>query len=342
MPLLPDDVADFVALTLPNFKRMQWTDISTQFPEYISSRILDSKSVQERGGTRIEFKLKVVMGDRARPTGLFAQDFTGVEDLAATGYVEWAMQTCNWSYDELEPIFQSDRETIIDELKMRENDCLSQLAELNERYMWSSPASVGNGEPLGIPYWIQKDATTTVDGDFNGGNPAAGNAANISVTTYPRWKNWTFGYTNVNTDDLVRKVKRAMRHTNFVAPVPHPELGFGKSMREIYTVEDVIEPLERLAETRNDNLGTDVAKYMNQVTIAGVPMRLVWYLNDNDTSDPLYGVDWSVIRPFVRKGVNMKRKEKQSPTQRNVRTVHYDTAMNYCCYDRRKLWVGSK
>lgn len=343
MPLLPDDVDDFVTATLANFKKRKWTDISTQFPEYISSRILNEKTVQESGGPYIEFKIKNVLGDRAHPTGLFAQDDTGVEDLLTTARVEWTMQTCNWSYDVLEPIFQSDRETIIDVLKVRENDAMTAMVELNERYLWGAPSSTSESVPFGVPFWIQKDATTTPDGDFNGGNPSGftSGAAGVSSTTNLNWKNWTAGYTNVNTDDLVKKVKRAMRHTNFKAPVPHPELSYG-GMREIYTVEDVIEPLERLAETRNDNLGSDVARYMDSVTIAGVPLRMVWYLQANDTSDPLYGVNWSVFRPFVRRGINMRKTVKSAPAQRNVRSVHYDTAMNYCCYDRRKQWVISK
>lgn len=346
MPLLPDDVDDFVNLTLANFKKRKWTDISTEFPEYISTRVLKSKMVQESGGPRIEFKVKNVTEERAFDTGLFAQDQTGVTDLSTTGYVNWAMQTCNWSYDVLESIFQSDRETIIDTLKMRENSAMTSLVELNERYMWTAPASSSEDRPLGIPFWIQKDATTSPEGDFNGGNPSGftSGAANIDSTAANNsgWRNWTAGYTNVNTDDLVRKIKRALRRTRFMAPVPHPELGFGATMKELYTVEDVVEPLERLAETRNDNLGSDVAKFMNQVTIGGVPMTIVWYLSYNDTSDPVYGVDWSVIRPFSRRGINMRKTVKASPTQRNVRTIHYDTAMNYCCVDRRKLWVISK
>ena len=346
MPLLPDDVDDFVNLTLANFKKRAWTDISTEFPEYISTKILNKKMVQESGGPYIEFKVKNVTEERAFDTGLYAQDQTGVTDLSTTGRVEWSMQTCNWSYDVLEPLFQSDRETIIDMLKMRENSAMTSLVEFNERYMWTSPASSAETRPLGIPFWIQKDSTTTPDGDFNGGNPSgfSSGAAGIDSTAANNsgWKNWAGGYTNVNTDDLVRKVKRALRHTRFEAPVPHPELGFGSSMKEIYTVEDVVEALERLAETRNDNLGTDVARYMNRVTIGGVPLNIVWYLSYNDTTDPLYGVDWGVMRPFVRRGINMRKTVKNSPTQRNVRTVHYDTAMNYVCYDRRKLWVLSK
>jgi hypothetical protein len=192
---------------------------------------------------------------------------------------------------------------------------------------------------------MQKDASTTPEGGFNGGNPTgfSSGAAGVSSTTYPRWRNWTFGYSQVTTDDLVRKVKKALAFTHFQAPVPHPELGFGKSDYTIYTTYRVQEPLERLAESRNDNLGKDVARYMNSVTIGGVPVKWVPYLEANDTSDPLYGVNWKVFRPFVKKGANMRRNPpKPAARQHTVREVHIDNWMNYICYNRRMLFVGSQ
>ena len=78
----------------------------------------------------------------------------------------------------------------------------------------------------GIPFWLQKDATTNVNGGFEGGNPAgfSGGAGGIDSDAYPRWRNWTFGYTNVTVDDLVKKVKKALTFTHFMPPVQHPNL----------------------------------------------------------------------------------------------------------------------
>jgi hypothetical protein len=344
MALRPDQIDDFVNLTLSNFKRSEWTDISLEYPEYIASRVITKKKVQERGGPDIRFKVQVRNAGLARNTGLYAKDVTGVEDLTTEGVVTWTKQTVNWSYDIDEPLFQSDRETIISEMLMREHSCHNDMAELNEENLWGSPSSNTDSRPTGIPFWIQKDASTTPGGAFNGGNPTGwdGGAAGISSTTYPRWKNWTFGYTSVAPDDLVVKVKKSLYKTKFKAPHPHPELGFGKSDHSIFTVYDVREPLERLAESRNDNLGKDVAKYINDVLIGGVPVEAVHYLDANDSDNPLYGVNWKVLRPYVKKGANMRRTKKNAPFQHTVREVHYDTWMNWICYNRRMLWCGSK
>lgn len=345
--LTPDQVDDFVTLTLSLFKKGSWTDLSLEHVEYVFSRIIREKSVTERGGKDLSFRLKTRNTGNFRNTGLFASDIAKIEDVMIEAAVPWAKQTTNWSYDIDEDLFQSDPETIINELQIREHDAMSDFAEGQEENLWSSPTNPQDKRPMGIPFWLQKNPTTDPEGGLHGGNPSgfASGCAGVDSNLYPRWKNWTFGYSRVNRDDLVRKIKRALAFTHFIPPVPHPTLGFGEAKHTIYTTYRVQEPLERLAETRNDNLGNDLAKYINQVTVGGCPLTWVPYLNANDTSDPLYGINWSVLRPFNKKGCNMRRtKPMPAPghTQHTVRTVHVDHWMNYICYDRRKCWVGSK
>jgi hypothetical protein len=347
MALLPHQIDDFVNLTLDNFKKVKWTDLSLEHQEYVSAQLITDKNVVEAGGPYVNFKLKTRNTGNARKTGLYAQDITNVEDVTISAQVPWAMQTTNFSYDINEDLFQSDRETIIREMVIRDHDAMSDMAELIEECFWSAPTGTSDAQtPMGVPFWLQKDATTTPGGGFNGGNPSGftSGCAGVSSTTYPRWRNWTFGYTNVTTDDMVTKVKKSLAFTNFQAPVPHPELGFGgKTDYAIYTTYRVTEPLERLAESRNDNLGSDVARYVNAVTIGGVPVKWVPYLEANDTSDPLYGINWKVFRPFTKKGLSMRRNPpKQAARQHTVREVHIDNALNFICLNRRMTFVGSK
>jgi hypothetical protein len=346
MSLTPSDMDDLVVATLPLYKRRTLTDIALDLPEYASARILTQKNVIERGGERINFKVKTRNTGLARNTGILSEDVTGIEDVLVSASVPWTKQTVNWSYSVDEPEFQSDEETIIDILRVRDQDAQSDMAELNEENLWSAPTSTSDNRPMGIPFWLQKDTNTAAnDGTMNGRDPSGftGGRGGISSTTYAKWRNWTFRYAAYTTDDLVRKVKRSLVFTKFVNPVPMiKETGYGPMQREIYTTYRVIEPLERLAELRNENHGSDLAKYMGQVTIGGVPLRLAHYLESNDTNDPLYGVDWGVFRPFVRKGANMRRMGPVAmPKQHDGKTVHYDTWMNYCCYNLRKCWVGS-
>jgi hypothetical protein len=342
MALTPDQVDDFVTLTLQYFKKYKWTDLSVDYQEYISATLIDEKKVVEEGGPQISFRIKTKNTGTARNTGMFAQDVTKVEDVMISAQVPWAMQTVNFSYDIYEDLFQSDRETIIKELQIRDHDAMTDMAELNEINLWSQPASTSDTRPMGIPYWIVKNVTN-MEGGFTGGDPTAGPAAGVSSTTYPRWRNWAFKYVQVSTDDLIRKLKKALAFTNFKAPVPHPELGYGKSDYQILTTYRTAEPMERIAESRNDNLGSDLAKYQATVTVGGVPVKWVPYLEANDTSDPVYGINWRVFRPYVKRGANMRRNApKEAAKQHTVREVHIDNWCNFICYNRRLQFVGSK
>lgn len=342
MHLTHDQLLDFVALTINNIKRRAFTDISLDLPEYIVPRILKNHLKSEQGGAFIEIKVKYRNLGNARHSGLYAESVTGVRNLMTTGYLPWRKQEASMSYDIDEEVFQTDRETIISEMVTRTHAMECDMVELDEDDFWQMPIDTTDDAPHGVPYWIKKDSTTT--GGFTGGNPTGHPAgcAGISSTTFTNWKNYAFGYQSVSPGDFVKKVKRAIRRTRFKAPVPFPELKWGDSKREIFTCENVIDELERLAESRNDNHGNDVVRYMNQVVIAGIPVTEVPWLTNNDNSDPAYGVDFSVFRPYGRRNRFMRRsKPMPAPKQPTVRDVFLHCWKNYGCINRRKLWVGS-
>lgn len=342
--LTPTGIDDLVNLTLEkHFKKKVWVDISNPYTDYIVPRFLNKK-LTVSGGTDIRFTLQYQNTGNAQLTGLFAQDVTGVKDLSVQGVVPWSHITGNWSYDVGEPDFQGgDDTTIVSAIAMREHSCENDEVNLMEGHLWTNPSGTSDTAPRGIPHWLVKDASTTPEGAFNGGNPTnfSGGAAGIDSSTYSAWKNWAFGYTQATTNDLVRKIKKSLYKTKFMAPSPYAQHDFGKMDCQIFTTYAVREPLERLAESRNDNLGSDVAKYINQVVVAGCPLSAVPYLDDNDSSNPVYGVNFQHFRMYVCKGWDRRRTRKDAPLQRNVKQTHYDTKMGYVCNNRRAQWVGS-
>jgi len=354
-PLLPDKLSDFVELTINNFKRRTWTDISLDLQKYVvASRLFQRHKVKERGGPKIDFKVQTTNTGTAKNTAMYAIDATLRKDLMTNGTESWTKQTVNYSYDIDEPYFQTDLETIVRELQVLEHSAYNDMFELHEENLWTAPASTTQDPrvPSGVPYWIIKDATTTPAGAFSGGNPAGNSsgAGNISTTTYPNWDNWTWGYTGsassptVTRDEFVERARKACEFTYFKAPHAFSETstGFGEMDTACYTTWRVLTLLEKLLEGRNDNLGADLNKFRGSVLLKGNPVDWVPYLETNDTSDPFYGINWRYFSPYVRRGKDWFRHPiKQSAHQHSVKEVHIDTWMNYICYNRRRQFVGS-
>ena len=345
MYLTPDELLDLTTLTLNKIKRRVYSDFSMEYAEYIAPRIFKQYLINEMGGPNIEFKVKYRNLGNAHHSGLWAEGRTGVRNIMTTGTMPWRKQESSMSYDVDEEIFQTDQETIVSEMVTRVHAMECDMVDLDEDDMWQAPTGTDDDRPAGIPYWIVKDADTTPTGGFNGGNPSgfSSGCANINSSTYTSYKNYTAGYDSVSPTNLIRRMKKAMRATRFKVPVPFAELKYGESKLEGFTTEPVIDEMERMAEGRNDNLGTDLARYMNQVVVNGVPITEVPWLTANDASDPVYGINFGYLRPYGRKGRYMRRtKPMPAPRQPTVRDVFLHSWMNWCCFDRRRQWVISK
>jgi hypothetical protein len=337
------NVADFTASVIHNYERGRWTDISYDLPDYVSTRMIREHMVYDEGGDTLVWDVQTDYNDSFRPTGMYDPDNVTVGDSLVQASVPWRFYTANYSYDLRLSTFQSSRETIINFVVLKEHEMRTSIAVGLERETWYSPTSTSDNRVNGIPYYIVKN-TAVPGGALNGGAPSGHTTvANISPTDYDQWRNWAGQYTDPTIDDLVSKVKKAMAYTEFETPHPHPELGYSKSMVGFYTVYPVVDAFERLAETRNDRLGSDLAKYRGQVTLAGVPITHVFYLTANDSDEPFYGINWRYLRPFSKKGEWMRLTgPKEAPNQHNVRNVFVDIAWNWKCANRRTQFVISK
>jgi hypothetical protein len=344
MPLLPDQLDDFVALTRPKHtKKNFWQDISLELQNYCFADLIHPDAVNEAATDSINFPLQVANTGTAKNTEMFAPDTTLVKDLAIKGKVVWTKQTVNWSYDVDEPEFQTDDfHTIVGVLHMREHSMWNDFFELMEENLWTAPASSSATprRPNGIPYYIVKNATT----GFNGGAPTGHTTvADINPSTYTKWKNYTALYTDVTRLDFVKKARRASWETKFKPPHQYKELttgkGKGKNPYGYYTTQSVVEKLEELLDTRNDNLGADLHKYMGAVMIGGNPVHAVAYLEVNDPN-VFYGINWKKFSYYTHKNRNTHQyKPHQNADSHTVRNVFMDNWGQFVCTDRRSQFV---
>lgn len=346
MPLMLTEIDDFVNLTQSKFKRDKWVDLSHEYPSYVATRLIAERGVTEDGGKDITWIINKNTNGNAQTTGLFRQVTINVGDGTAQATAPWRFQITGYGYDQRQNIFQSSRERIVKWLKMEDIRARGDMVKLMENLFWGAPSGSSDEDNLwGVTYWVTKDATTTPNGAFNGGAPTGHTTvAGLSPTTLTTWRNWAAGYSQPSTEDLIKKIKRAMVNTEFEPPVPTPELGFGKADRCMYAEYDnVIEPLERLAEQRNQNLGSDLAMYMGEVTVGRVPIKKSFWLQNNDTTYPVYGLDFGQFRPVIQEDLNMVRLPVEAvPGQPHGRRVLRSNAMNWICYNRRAQFVVSK
>ena len=244
------------------------------------------------------------------------------------------------SYMVIHQLMSMNREParIVDFVKQQRIMALISLAELMEQNFWGAPSATDQLTPLGIPYWIVKNATK----GFNGGNLSGyTSVANLSNATYPNWANWTAPYTNVSKDDFIRAVREAATKTDFQPPVdgiPSPDTGdeYG-----FYTVYSVIQPLEEAVESQNDNLGRDVASQDGKVLFRRVPVSWVPFL-EPDTTNPFYGINWGWLKLYILRGEWLRETNiPYTPGQHNVASHFLDCTYEIVSLNRRPHFVAS-
>ncbi len=341
-PLTVEDIQDLVLSTLEELGRGRWTDMTSDLQDHIAMRrILNERAVRMQGGKHVQFNAQVRTGQAAKNVGLAATDDVNVVDVLTQGQVPWRHSTTNYAWDRREfNMNNPSAKQIVDLIQVRRNSAWIDLAELMERNFWGKPSDSSDKlTPMGIDYWLVRNTTE----GFNGGDPAgfSDGAADLPVSEYPRWQNWTAQYEDVSKTDLVRKMRKAARFCRFRAPVPHPDYNTGDNYG-YYTNYNVVGTMEELLEAQNDSLGNDVASKDGQAMFRRRPVEWVPFLED-DEGDPVYGINWGVFHPFFLSGEYLREDPPQkNPFAHTVVEVHVDLTYNFICRDRRRQFIIAK
>jgi len=268
---------------------------------------------------------------------LYEPDSVNSTDGMATANAPWRHTTTNYAFDEREVMMNRTPARLVDLVKTKRVMSMGSLAKKMEINMWGKPTDSSDVKtPFGIKYWV---VTNSTEG-FNGGNPSgfSGGAGGLSSSTYSNWANWTANYTSVSETDLIRKWRKAATYTEFMPPVDVPQYNTGNQYG-FYTNYDVIYLLEEALKDQNESLGMDIASTDGRTLFRKTPVVWVPYLDD-DSTDPVYGINWGVFKPVFLQGMYLKEKApRQAPNQHNVYEVFVDLTYNFICYDRRQLFV---
>ena len=312
----------------------------TELQDYPAmNKLFKGKARQEQGGAQLTFNAQVASNGSAQTTSLFAEIDLSQADLIKKGHVPWRHVTNYYLFDEREPELNNNPRDAVDIVKARRRDCVIDLAVKFEPWFWGKPSGTENADDapiFGVQYWMPRVNTNT-DGAFQGGDPSgfSGGCAQLPSATYPNYQNWSNGYSVLDEDDFCDRLDLAAEETNFKNPVAIP--GSERSRYGFYTNYTVKKGLTKIARSRNDNLGWDIAT--RSPIFQGTTIESVPYLK-NDTEDPFYGIDWSVFTPVFLRGEWLKEITVMRPgKQHRVVATFMDSTLNIAVRNRRKLFV---
>ena len=331
--LMPTQVADLVATTLKNLGKPRFTEIATTFQKLTAMRnLLKKNRVEFSSGTGFQWDVMVNDSGSAANVGLAASDNVNVVDGMTQATADWRFSTCN--YGIIGQVVSMNREParIVDYVKSRRIMALISLAVLMENNFWGPPVASNDGlTPWGVNTWIVKGATE----GFNGGAPSGYTTIGLNPTTYPNWKNWTYQYTAVSRDDLIRHWRKAATFVDFTPPVDGiPTFNTGDEYG-YYTNYGVIGPLEEALESQNDNLGNDIASKDGMTTFRRVPVTWIPRL-ESDTTNPVYLINWGYLKTFVLQDWWLRETHIPNYPGQHTMAAHFlDLAYNFCTRNRR-------
>lgn len=344
------DIADLVNSVVEDHGKEFLVDIATDLRSYPACERLMAKKRQKPftgSGYQVKFPLLYQSDDNTRAVGFYDVDNIDQVDGTVYGTVPFRHITTGSHFDVKELPINSAPNRIFDFVAAKEKQMWIKWFETMEGYFWAGPSSSSDTvTPYGLTkYWLDHDATT----GFNGGNHTnfSSGPAGVSCSTYSKWSHYTGQFSAVSEEDAILLIRKALHYTRYMG-IPNnmmKDYSAGKKYNlGIYTVADNIFDLETLQRSRDDNIGPDPLKYMNQVMINRVPVEEVPYLTANrDTSKPFIGLDWDVICTIYPDGLWERRTPYyRAPGQHDVRVQHVDCSRNFVVLNRRRLWTVAK
>lgn len=343
--MLMKEINDLITTTLQKLGKARFEQIAQRLQEYEVMGWLLKKSdafggIEEvEGGRSVKELLMTKVGGTFRWVGLFEKDTVNITDHMTELEVEWCHGTDNMAFERREILANKGEARIVNVIVPRRTAMMLRVAEALEAAFFSDPVAGETKIPWGLPYWVVKNSTKGFNGGVHPNLSAAGvtTVGGVNVSQHPTFRNWTATYSNISKDDLVTKMREAHYKTNWKSPVTAQEFRseWGQR-RKIFTTYAVLSALERLAEDQNDQLGSDIASMDGEVTFRRHPIKAIRYLDEGDSTNPVYMVDLASFKMFVLKGDYLRESEAQTaPFQHNVSVVYVDLTYQTMCVNRR-------
>ena len=327
------DLAELAITTLAKFHKPNYTALMTDLQDCPAAKmLLLQNKVRAESGDSISLPISMKPGESFANVSVSTPDTVSNVDGVVNATQDWRKSEVKYFIYDEEIAANREPSRLVNLLQLREARVMIDWIIGLEQNFWRFPSATDTVTPHGLPYAVFKSASE----GFNGTNPTGYTAGcqNVSSTTWTRWANYTAQYTSVTQTDFGRKARKMRRLTRFKPLVATPEARGARKLGQ-YTNNALLQKLEEYVESRNDNLGMDIAFADDRVMLGRVPVDYVPQL-DEDTTDPFYQLDWGTIKVICLADLWMKRRTiSPYPGKRNATAVFIDSNYNFFYYDRR-------
>jgi hypothetical protein len=333
-------------------------NITLDHPDYYFCNDILSKAEKKDGGKYFTFEVILGKTNNAAMVGYYETYTPNVRQIDKEGIVYWAKSHTSYSYDIDEVNVNTSAKEVYNLLKSRRANAWVEWGDLLEPKFWSNPQDANDLlDPFGVFTWLAPPTTTDGAEGFIGQNPVYGGAAATTTTFFAAgidaaanqgWRSYAANYAGSGGTPVAKPVTSvvidylgsAMRRTAFVAPLKAEDimdLKFNKL--QIYTTNEVIKQLEKIARLSDDQLGYDLGKYNGLTTYKRFPLLYVSFLEDTDQYgntnpsfnkyvsgyNPIVGVNFNHIKTMALQDCFFRELPPMNDvTTPNVFTIHAD------------------
>lgn len=335
-------ITDFMNLTYESRSLNGIIDYAQSEQNYALYKFLTARPKIFNGGSKFEFRIMYQTNDTVVPTGLYEEETYNQREKTIKGEIEIRKFKNSGILDYRELALQGKEEAVSRIAEERQGMALDWTRTMNE-YMWKAPTDSSDTTSMhGIPYWV----TTSNTAGFNGGNPDGfpGGRAGVDSNTYTNAQNYTDHASLINDEDLIPKIEKATRKTNFQSVMNFDKPQFSSTKR-IFVSDGITEPLKKVLKDSNMNVGTALSLEGPNIIFGSVPV--VWApgldvrrTEQDDTLEYMYFLDSSTIRLAAIAGfLHKTRKPKEVSNRPYCYGFREDTMSNVICTDLRKQSV---
>jgi hypothetical protein len=320
-------------------KRGAWLDAQTSLTKHVLCRELwKARQKKFAGGHPWEWQVQVDHNHSARHVKLYQKNASAINDTMVTASVEPRFVNAHYTYDVREKAFNRGPEQIADFLQTKVVASRVSLFELLEYDLLHKPEDSTDTEtPYGLEYWVVKNATE----GFYGADPSGftGGRAGLPTATYANLANYSGTYAAVTDEDLLTKLSRMMRKTDFTSVVEHAQPTVGAAGRIILVGDTVYGACEQLLRAGNMNIGNDLVRFNNKVMYGSTPLTYTPKL-DGESDAPVYTLNTEYLQIGVQEGwEDTVSPPILVPGYTHVYRVDTDCTLQMVCTDVRRQGV---